>query len=284
VPTFSTGGLSFRYLDRGRGLPVAFQHGLGGDSDHQGAFFSEPTPFRLLSLDCRGHGGTEPLGDPAGLGFVPYADDLRAWLDHLGVPRAVVGGVSMGAGVALTFALRHPDRVLGLVLSRPAWLDEPLPPNLRVFPRIAALIGEHGARAGRARFLETADYRAARRVSEAGATSLLGQFDRPRAEETAVVLERLPHDVPTGHRADWGTVRVPTLVLANRLDPVHPFAYGETLARAIPGAEFRELTPKATDERRHDQEVRAAVDAFLAWHFAARPAPAKEPRADRAVR
>src|ERR687889_604426 len=45
----------------------------------------------------------------------------------------------MGAGVALRFALAEPERVRGLVLIRPAWLDRPNPPNLAVF-RMPALV------------------------------------------------------------------------------------------------------------------------------------------------
>ena len=48
----------------------------------------------------------------------------------------------MGAAVALKFAIRHPDRISGLILSRPAWLIDPNPPNTRVFSKIAALIRE----------------------------------------------------------------------------------------------------------------------------------------------
>jgi pimeloyl-ACP methyl ester carboxylesterase len=46
-----------------------------------------------------------------------FADDLAALLDHLGIERAVVGGVSMGGQITMEFQLRHPERVRALVLS-----------------------------------------------------------------------------------------------------------------------------------------------------------------------
>jgi len=154
MPTFERGGLSFNYLDEGdpSGRPFVFQHGLGGDVSQPADIFPPPSGIRLLSLDCRGHGGTRPLGPAGKLSFSSFADDLAALMDHLGLQRAVVGGISMGAGVALNLASRYPKRVVGLVLSRPAWLDSPRPKNLKAYPVIARLLGEHGAKLGRELF------------------------------------------------------------------------------------------------------------------------------------
>ena len=89
--------------------------------------FPPMSGVRLLSLDCRGHGGTRPLGPRTSSPFSSFADDVAALMDHLGLQRAVVGGISMGAGVALNLAFRYPQRVVGLVLAHPAWLDSPRP-------------------------------------------------------------------------------------------------------------------------------------------------------------
>ena len=64
------------------------------------------------------------------LTIATLADDLIGLLDHLGIEQAVIGGISLGAAVAVNVALRYPERVLGLVLSRPAWIDGPLPENV----------------------------------------------------------------------------------------------------------------------------------------------------------
>jgi len=57
-------------------------------------------------------------------------------------------------------------------------------------------------------------------------------------------------------------IAVPTLVLANRLDFIHPFEYGEVLARAIPNAEFKELTSKSVSLERHESEVQQILGEF----------------------
>ncbi len=99
------------------------------------------------------------------------------------------------------------------------------------------------------------------------ANSLLMQFASPRAEECVVRLERIPLDFPNADRADWKKVAVPTLVLANRQDPIHPYSYGETLSREIPGAQFVELTPKSISLAQFNAEVRQAIHRFLSHHF-----------------
>ena len=264
MPYFERDGLRFHYRTSGDGSPLFLQHGLGGDLEQVFALLSTLPGTRLIAFDARGHGETRPLGAEANLSFAAFADDLVAVLDHLAVDGAVVGGISMGAGVALNVALRYPARVRALILVRPAWLDGPMPEQTRqVFATIAGLIRRHGAREGRARFLQSADYRRVLRESPPVAASFLGQFDRPRAEETVAILERLPADAPTWDLRDVTAIAAPTLVLSNRQDPVHPFAYGEALAHAIPRAQFAEITPKATSEVRHAADVQRAVSEFL---------------------
>ncbi|HEY5880432.1 MAG TPA: alpha/beta hydrolase [Nakamurella sp.] len=71
---------------------------------------------RLLTPDLRGFGGGAPVGDAAP-DLTVLADDVLAGLDAAGIPRAIVGGVSMGGYIALNLLRRHPDRIAGLVLA-----------------------------------------------------------------------------------------------------------------------------------------------------------------------
>lgn len=263
VPVFKHDDLSFNYRESGRGVPFVFQHGLGADLNQTFGLFTPPPGFRLIGFDCRAHGETQPVGDPERISIDTFADDLRALLDHLQIKRAVVGGISMGAATALNFALRHPERVLGLVLSRPAWLDESRAEGMKIFPEIAKLIREHGAWNAAREFQKTETFQEVMRVSPDNATALLAQFVHPRAAETVVKLERIPAYAPSHSRAAWRNIKVPTLVLANRQDAIHPFEFGEILAREIPGAEFRELTPKAVSQKRHEADVQQFIADFL---------------------
>lgn len=273
MPAFRHDGIDFHYIDLGEGIPVVVQHGLGGDTSQPALLFQPPEGFRLISLDARGHGETRPLGPPEKIGIGASAEDLLALLEYLGIDRAIVGGISMGAAVALNFALRYPRQLVGLILSRPAWLDRPNPPHLAIFPMIAELIQAHGAVEGHKQFLQTPEYQRLRALNADSAQSLAGHFLHPRAEETAIKFDRIARDTPCHGRSGWDEIRVPTLVMANRLDPIHPFEYGEELARSIPGAVFREVTPKSVSFIGHGLDIRAAFEDYLLQYFsiAARP-------------
>jgi pimeloyl-ACP methyl ester carboxylesterase len=262
MPFMRHADIDFHYDEAGAGTSFVFQHGLGGDVAQPLGLFVPPPGVRVLALDCRGHGATRPLGDPALLGFTTFAADVIALLDHLEVERAIVGGISMGAGVALRLALSYPERVLALALVRPAWLDAPMPENVERYAWIAALIRRHGAAGGLEHFRRTPAYTELERAAPDAAASLVGQFQSPRAEDSVDRLERIPRDVPSDAAA-WSSIAVPTLVLANRQDPIHPFGYGETLARAIPGAAFAEMTSKSVDRQQYVRDVRRELAAFL---------------------
>jgi pimeloyl-ACP methyl ester carboxylesterase len=264
MPLFEANGITFHYADDHHdGPPFLFQHGLGADISQPMSFFGEDYPFRLISMDCRGHGKTVPLGDLQFLKFNSLTDDITNLLDYLNLSPVVIGGISMGAGVALNFAVRHPERTRALILSRVSWLTEPLPPNLIVFPKIAGLIREHGAHRAKELFASTTEYQTALQSSPANAASWMLQFLRERADETFEILESIPNDVPTPDIASWRKIDLPTLVLANRNDPQHPFEYGQALAREIPGARFTEITAKAISGQKHVEDVRREILQFI---------------------
>jgi pimeloyl-ACP methyl ester carboxylesterase len=254
-------GISFSYLDSGEGAPLVLQHGLGGDLSQPAGLYR--SAGRLVCLECRGHGHTTPLGPAGELSFQTFADDLLALVDELGLTSFVLGGVSMGAGVALRFAADHPDRVLALILIRPAWLDRPSPPNLEPLVEAGELLREHGPREGREIFRSGDRYAAMLSASPASAQSLLGQFDRLNAREHADVLRRMPADCPLGTAPDWARLDMPALVIGNAQDPMHPQEYATAIAGALPRAQAREVTSKTVDDAAHSREVAALIDEFL---------------------
>jgi pimeloyl-ACP methyl ester carboxylesterase len=253
----------FHYQSRGDGLPFLFQHGLGGDVNQPFGLYSPPAGIRLFSFDMRAHGQTRPVGDETLLSIATFADDLVALLGHLGVDRAVIGGISLGAAVAANVAIRYPERLIGLILSRPAWVEGPLPSNVGLYGTIARLIRENGAAAGLQRFHESLEFQEVLRESPDCANSLLGQFADARAEECVARLERIPSDRPAHDRSQYSAIAVPTLVLGNRQDPIHPWTTAQELASLIPAARLRELTPKSVSVSQHTADVQAAIDEFL---------------------
>lgn len=123
---FESNGTRLFALAVGDGNPVVFLH--GGLADHRAALIHVrelAASQRLLCPDLRGSGRSIERGS---LSWDQLADDVAALLDHVGVERAVVGGTSMGSGVALRFALRHARRLRGLILMSPLYpgADRPL--------------------------------------------------------------------------------------------------------------------------------------------------------------
>jgi len=265
--SFQRAELEFHYRDEGHGLPFVFQHGLGGDLNQPFGLYRPVAGVRLIAFDMRAHGETRPLGDVDMLTIATLADDLIALWDHLRIEQGVVGGISLGAAVAANVALRYPQCVLGLVLSRPAWIDRPVPESVHLYATIARLIRELGPKEGLGQFRQSPEFQAIERESPDCARSLEGQFEHPRAEECVARLERLAGDTLCADRALIRNIHVPTLILGNRQDPIHPWTLARSLRQLIPNAELREITPKSVSLDRHAADVQLAIDDFLTRHF-----------------
>lgn len=264
---FSHDDVQFRFRKTPGNVLFVFQHGLGASLDQPLNLFTPPPGISLASFDFRGHGQTHPLGDRTKINLGSFADDLLAFLNHLNADSLVVGGISMGAAVALNFALRFPERLLGLILSRPAWLDAPNPFNVSVFSNISRLIRDFGPKVGRQRFEETPLFHQIASQYPDTARSLLLQFENQRALENAINLEQIPLDRPNANREQWRSIQVPTLILANRQDPIHPFEYGQIMSQFIPKSEFREITSKSASPSQHARDVQQSLEEFFRRHF-----------------
>ncbi|MEJ7738631.1 MAG: alpha/beta hydrolase [Chitinophagaceae bacterium] len=263
MPYFEHNELLFHYIQTAQGKPFIFQHGLGGSVDQIIKIYSPPAGVKLVSCDFRAHGKTA-TGWSDQLNFNTFADDIVALMDHLHLDQAIVGGISMGAAVALNFVLRYPALASGLILVRPAWLDGPMEKKFNeIFKLIAQLVREYGLEAGRQLFMHADIYIQLFKESPGTAQSFLGQFNDERLAETAVKFERLPDDSPSKNREEWKSLTTPTLILANRSDPVHPFEYGLEYSSAISRAEFREITPKSISEEQHNKDVQKNIDLFI---------------------
>ena len=102
----------------GDGPVVLLMHGLGGSARNWGPQVRAlRDAHRVVRFDARGHGRSEAPTDPGAYRPEAFVADVGRVLDQVGATRATVGGLSMGAGIALRFALAHPERVSALVLA-----------------------------------------------------------------------------------------------------------------------------------------------------------------------
>lgn len=119
MPTFSRAlpgqePATIHYEDTGTGDPVVlWSHGFLMDHTMFDPQVEALDGVRHVRWDERGFGATDAPGD---FTYWDSADDAVALLDHLGVERAVLAGMSQGGFLSLRAALAHPDRVAGLVL------------------------------------------------------------------------------------------------------------------------------------------------------------------------
>jgi 3-oxoadipate enol-lactonase len=116
MPFAEVNGQSIRFDDSGGdGPPVILSHGFLMDREMFAAQVDALAPeFRVITWDERGFGETEFDGQP--FSFWDSARDCLDLLDHLGIDRAVLGGMSQGGFLSLRAALLAPERVRALVL------------------------------------------------------------------------------------------------------------------------------------------------------------------------
>lgn len=114
--TLST-GVRMEYVEQGvaHGVPVVFLHGV---TDSWRSFERVlpllPASIHAYAISARGHGDSSRPAQ--GYLLSDLSADLKAFMDAMGLERAVIVGHSMGAMVAQRFAVDHPERVSGLVL------------------------------------------------------------------------------------------------------------------------------------------------------------------------
>jgi 3-oxoadipate enol-lactonase len=192
--------------------------------------------FQVVRFDARGFGGS-----PAGEGLLTMeriADDAVALLDHLGLSRAVVCGLSMGGYAAFALLRRHPDRLRGLVLADTrAGADTP------------------EARAGRATLAERVLKEGAGAAAEATLPKLLGSTSHAQRPEVVQRVRALIGENPArgianalhglAARADsqplLREIAVPTLVVCGQEDAFTPPADARALHEGIAGSTLEVL-------------------------------------------
>ncbi len=108
--------IKLNYIERGTGFPLILLHGNGencGYFEHQIEYFS--AKYRVFAIDTRGHGKSPRGGTP--FTIVQFAQDLNEFMIEHEIEKAHILGFSDGGNIALTFALRHPEKIEKLILN-----------------------------------------------------------------------------------------------------------------------------------------------------------------------
>jgi pimeloyl-ACP methyl ester carboxylesterase len=130
-------GLKMYYEIHGSGEPVVLLHGAFMTiTNNWTEWIGELSKTRkVIAIEMQGHGRTADI--KRDLSYENLADDVAGLLDHLKIPSADIIGYSLGGGVAMECAIRHPEKVrkvvsISAVIRRDGWVKE----GLDAFPQL----------------------------------------------------------------------------------------------------------------------------------------------------
>lgn len=261
----TTDGVRIYYEEHGTGRPLLLAYGIGGNAGMwQPNVAALAARRRLILWEPRAHARSDAPADPTRVTFGHWVLDLHDLLDHLALDRAVVGGLSLGGGIATRFALKHPERVRALVVvdsSSAAGLPLSVE-NVVMRARSIQVVLEGGMEA-------MAEFAIASNPNVSGRLKL-----DPRAREEVFAMYRMlkPVGYANALRAllqmDYVTERLPeiaapTLLVCGDEDP--SLAPMRVMAEKIKHAEFELLSPAGHFANRDQPEAfnRTVLD-FLA--------------------
>ncbi|MFO0694724.1 MAG: alpha/beta hydrolase [Polyangiales bacterium] len=255
------------------GVPCLLMHGLLLDSllnrDLARRFVAEG--YRVVLLDILGHGESDRPTDPRELRIDFFADHALALLDHLGIEKALVGGVSLGAITALQVAARAPERCLGLFLEMPVMEWSTTFAAILLVPVIGLV--DYTAPIVRA-FTRT--MRRLPRPKTDYLASLMNAASAEPEEITAILHGILVGPVvpPAARRRE---LAMPALVIGHGGDRLHELRDARALAEELPNA--RLLQAKWVGELRVTPErLFGEIRPFLAEVRSLAGAPTRGPR------
>ena len=248
MPSFFHGDVEIAFLDEGDGEPVVLVHGFASNKEVNWVYPGWVSTLsrggrRVIALDNRGHGASTKLYDPAAYHGGIMAEDVRALLDHLDLPRADVMGYSLGARITTLLALAHPKRVRAAILGGIG----------------GHLVGREGLSAATI----AAALEAPTRDDVADPT---GHMFRAFAEQTRSDLRALSACIRGSRqslsRRELGHIAVPVLVGAGSKDQIA--GSPEALAALIPGAQSLVIPGRDHMLAVGDKVFKAGVLDFLA--------------------
>lgn len=125
----SVNGLDMYYEIHGTGHPLIVLHGAFMTIGTMGAVVPGLARTRqVIAVELQAHGHTADIARP--LAYEQMADDVAALLRHLDIEEADLFGYSMGGGVALQVAIRHPELVRKLVAASSSYTSDGIYPEV----------------------------------------------------------------------------------------------------------------------------------------------------------
>jgi pimeloyl-ACP methyl ester carboxylesterase len=118
---FDSNGVQIYFEEHGIGEPVMLVHGFASRAEHNWGvtqWFTTLAPhYRVVALDCRGHGKSGKPHDREAYSRETMGEDIIRLMDHLGIKRTLIMGYSMGGRIVTGLLMSHPERLRAAVLG-----------------------------------------------------------------------------------------------------------------------------------------------------------------------
>lgn len=235
-------GLRIRYWDEGRGPAVFLIHGFGASCEYwQWNFGALAENFRVLAPDLPGHGLSEKRIPKYSAAFA--ADFLAAFLNAVGVEKAMVAGKSLGGALAMALVVYHPERVEKLVLVNSAGLGREISLGFRLLaiPGLRTLLTTP-TRLGIKLLQKSFAFRK-QVITEEWVDQAYALARQPGLRQTVLGLARIGLDLGGQRREAWepvfrrlGEIQAPTLIVWGAQDQTIPVSHAYTAQQLIPNA------------------------------------------------
>lgn len=223
----------------GEGPPVVLCHGVTATRRYvlHGSRALERAGHTVVSYDARGHGESDPAPQGQGYGYPELVGDLEAVVSEtVGEGRFVLAGHSMGAHTAVAYALRHPQRLSGLVVIGPVYAGRVGERAIAYWDGLAEAL-EAGGVDG------FVDYLDREQGFDPTWRETVLRITRERMllhrhpEAVAAAMRDLTRSRPFESMEELEGLEMPALVVASHdeADPGHPRHVAEAYAERLPG-------------------------------------------------
>jgi pimeloyl-ACP methyl ester carboxylesterase len=226
----------------GAGPPVVLCHGITATRRYvlHGSRALVRAGHRVITYDARGHGESDPAPPEQSYEYPELVEDLeRVVAGQVGEERFFLGGHSMGAHTAVAYALRHPERLVGLAAIGPTYRGTIRPESLEYWDGLAAALEGDGVEGFVA-------YIGERQGIDPRWRGSVLRFTRERMlrqrhpQALGKALREVPRSRPFESLEELRSLDLPALVVASgdAADPGHPYAAAAAYAEALPQGEL----------------------------------------------
>jgi len=222
--------IQLHYTEQGQGHPIILLHGNGEDSSyfvHQIDQFSKT--YRVIAIDTRGH-GQSPRGNKP-FTIKQFAEDLNDFMDSANISKAILLGFSDGGNIALTFALKYPEKVEKMIVN-----------GANLFPSGVKPLYQWPIEIG---------YRIAKSFSKKSEKA-------KRNAEMLGLMVNEPHIEPS----ELAQLTMPVLVIAGTKDMIKE-SHTQLIYKSLPNAQLALIEGDHFIANRHPSDFNATIEKFL---------------------